>query len=129
MNNKVDYLFPDEEYKPKTADMDKVKHFVNVDPVGCELNANDRDIMLKDPVILRPTEKKRSVETMDDVTNFPEQENIDLAESRPYEEGRYRPPSMPAYAGIFPTHMFLARGKSYDWCSCGHSQINPMCDG
>ena len=66
---------------------------------------------------------------MDDVTNFPEQDVVDLAESRPYEEGRYRPPSMPAYAGIFPTHMFLSRGKSYDWCSCGHSQINPMCDG
>ena len=36
---------------------------------------------------------------------------------------------MPAYAGIFPTHYYLSRGKSYDWCSCGHSQINPMCDG
>ena len=66
---------------------------------------------------------------MDDVTNFPEQEIVALAESRPYEEGKYRPPSMPAYAGIFPTHIFLSRGKSYDWCSCGHSQINPFCDG
>ena len=27
MNNKVDFLFPDEEYKPKTADMEKVKHY------------------------------------------------------------------------------------------------------
>ena len=90
-------------------------------PTGCELSANDRDVMLKDPVILRPTQAKRQVETMDDVTNFPEQETVDLAESRPYEEGRYRPPSMPAYAGIFPTHMYLSRGKSYDWCSCGHS--------
>ena len=85
--------------------------------------------MLNEPVILRPTEHKRAVETMDDTSNFPSQETIDLGESRPYEEGRYRPPSMPAYAGIFPTHMYLARGKSYDWCSCGHSQINPMCDG
>ena len=59
--------------------------------------------MLKDPVILKPTEHKRAVETMDDVTNFPLQEVIDLAESRPYEEGRYRPPSLPSYAGIFPT--------------------------
>ena len=31
MNNKVDYLFPDEEYRPKTADMDKIKHYVNVE--------------------------------------------------------------------------------------------------
>ncbi len=30
MNNKVDYLFPNEEYKPKTADIEKVKHYVNV---------------------------------------------------------------------------------------------------
>ena len=73
--------------------------------------ANDRDVMLDAPVILKPTVTKRKVETMDDVTNFPHQATIDLAESRPYEEGRYRPPSMPAYAGIFPTHMFLSRGK------------------
>ena len=31
MNNKVDYLFPDEDYRPKTADMDKIKHYVNVE--------------------------------------------------------------------------------------------------
>ena len=31
MNNKVDYLFPDEEYRPKTADIQKVKHYVNVE--------------------------------------------------------------------------------------------------
>ena len=30
MNNKVDYLFPNEEYKPKTADIEKVKHYINV---------------------------------------------------------------------------------------------------
>ena len=66
---------------------------------------------------------------MDDVTNFPSQTVVDLGESRPYEEGRYRPPSMPVYAGIFPTHMYLQKGKSYDWCSCGASQINPLCDG
>ena len=40
-------------------------------PTGCEMVANDRDVLLKDPVILRPTETKRAVETMDDVTNFP----------------------------------------------------------
>ena len=31
MNNKVDYLFPNEEYKPQTANLDKVKHYVNVE--------------------------------------------------------------------------------------------------
>ena len=58
---------------------------------------------------------------MDDVTNFPKQATVDLMESRPYEEGKYRPASMPTYAGIYPTHIYLNRGKSYDWCSCGHS--------
>ena len=36
---------------------------------------------------------------------------------------------MPAFAGIYPTHMYLARGKKYSWCGCGHSQLNPICDG
>ena len=31
MNNKVDYLFPDEENKPRMPDMEKVKHYVNVE--------------------------------------------------------------------------------------------------
>ena len=30
MNNKVDYLFPDEEYHPVTADKAKVQDYVNV---------------------------------------------------------------------------------------------------
>ena len=30
MNNKVDYLYPNEDYIPKTANMEKVKHYVNV---------------------------------------------------------------------------------------------------
>ena len=97
--------------------------------MGCELRAHERDVMLNEPQILKPRVHKRQVETMDDVSNFPEQTVVDLAESRPYEEGKYRPPSLPAYAGIFPTHMYLSRGKEYAWCSCGHSQINPMCDG
>ena len=46
--------------------------FSPISATGCEMSANDRDIMLKDPVILRPTETKRNVETMDDVSNFPE---------------------------------------------------------
>ena len=129
MNWKVDQLLPEDDFRPKTADMEKVKHYVNVDPTGCEMHAHERDVMTPTPVNLKPTEKKRSVETMEDVTNFPHQKVVDLAESRPYEEGHYRPASMPTFAGIFPTHIFLARGKSYDWCSCGHSQLNPFCDG
>lgn len=81
--------------------------FVFASPVGVELHTHDRDVMMPDPVIMKPTEKVRAVQTMDDVTNFPHQRVVELAESRPYEEGKYRPPSMPAYAGIYPTHMYL----------------------
>mgnify|MGYP007062868112 CR=1 FL=1 len=49
MNNKVDYLFPNEEYHPKTADLDKVKNYVHVDPTGCEGKAHERDIMALRP--------------------------------------------------------------------------------
>ena len=54
---------------------------------------------------------------------------IPLMESRSYEEGKYRPPSMPAVAGYFPSHVHLYRGKVYDWCVCGHTQNSPFCDG
>ena len=84
--------------------------------------------MTPEPQILKPPAPRDRV-SMEDVTDFPEQKVVPLMESRPYEEGKYRPPSMPAYAGIFPTHMYLSRGKKYAWCGCGHSQLNPICDG
>ena len=93
------------------------------------MRAHERDIFMPDPVTLTPVEKFRKNPTMDDVTNFPQQKIVDLGESRPYEEGRYRPASLPAYAGIFPSHVYLQKGKAYDWCSCGASQLNPWCDG
>ena len=31
MNEKVDYLFPDEEYTPKTPDWDKIKDYENIE--------------------------------------------------------------------------------------------------
>ena len=96
--------------------------------MGCELKAHERDIVQPAPTILKPPAPRDRV-SMDDVTDFPEQRIVGLPESRPYEEGRYRPASLPIYAGLFPTHMFLARGKAYDWCSCGMSQLNPFCDG
>ena len=30
MNNKVDYLFPDEEYNPKQPDWERIKHYRDV---------------------------------------------------------------------------------------------------
>ena len=90
-------------------------------PVLDEMESHVRDVLTPAPVILAPSDVKREKVTMDDVSDFPKQKVVDLAESRPYEEGKYRPPSMPSYAGIFPTHIYLNRGKSYDWCGCGHS--------
>jgi CDGSH-type Zn-finger protein len=101
---------------------------VNVDPTGCELKAHERDVYTPTPQVLKPPAPRERV-SMDDVTDFPEQTIVPLMESRPYEEGRYRPASLPAFAGIYATHMYLHRGKTYDWCSCGHSQIGPFCDG
>ena len=94
-----------------------------------EGKAHERDIFTPAPETIAPTEIKRTHESMNDVSNFPEMNTVELMESRPYEEGKYRPPSMPTYAGIFPTHIYLHRAKSYNWCSCGHSQLNPFCDG
>ena len=128
MDNKVDYLLPNEEYNPKQPDWEKVRNYVNITSTGSEMKAHERDIFTPEPMVLKPAAPRDRV-SMDDVTDFPEQRIIPLPESRPYEEGRYRPPSMPAYSGIYPTHIYLHRGKTYDWCSCGHSQINPFCDG
>jgi len=137
MNHKVDYLLPDEEYKPKQPDWEKIQNYKNLSynlsihnyrPVGPEGHAHERDIMTPEPVLLKVIHlyhfqgpAPRSDITMDDITDFPTQKIVALEESRPYEEGRYRPPSMPAYAGIFPTHLYLYRGKKYSWCSCGHT--------
>ena len=129
MNNKVDYLFPNEEFQAKTADLSKIKNYVDVSPTGCEGKSHERDIFALKPDRITPTEQRRETVSMDDVSNFPHQESVDMMESRPYEEGKYRPPSMPAYAGIFPAHVYLSRGKQYDWCACGASQIGPFCDG
>ena len=54
MNSKVDYLFPDEEYKPKLPDWEKVQHYVNVDGTGCELHAHERDVYTPAPEIMTP---------------------------------------------------------------------------
>ena len=84
--------------------------------------------MKPEPVILKPNKEQR-VPSLDDVSNFPETETIPLAESRHYQEGKYRPPSMPLFAGYYPINVYLYRGKKYDWCSCGHSWNQPFCNG
>ena len=40
-------------------------------PVLCEMEAHKRDVMTPEPVILKPSEKKRDKVTMDDTTDFP----------------------------------------------------------
>ena len=72
-------------------------------PTGPEGKAHERDVMTPAPMVLKPPAPRERV-SMDDVTDFPEQVVVPLSETRPYEEGRYRPPSLPAYAGIYPTH-------------------------
>ena len=116
MSEKIDYLLPGEKYEPKQPDCEKIKYYKDLDSGGCEMRAHERDILMPDPVILSPPPPRQSI-SMDDTTDFPEQKMIELAEDRPYEEGRYRPPSMPTFAGVFPTNTYLYRGKIYNWCA------------
>jgi len=37
--------------------------------------------------------------------------------------------SEPNIAQKFPAKVELEAGKTYAWCSCGHSQSQPFCDG
>lgn len=53
---------------------------------------------------------------------------IPIPESFPYQEGKYRPPSIPLIAGFYPYNMYLEKGKVYNWCSCGCSLNGPWCD-
>lgn len=124
MSEKIDYLLPDEKYEPKQPDWEKIKYYKDIEPTGCELKAHERDVLTPEPVILSPPPPRKTV-TKDDVTDFPEQRIVPLPESRPYEEGKYRPPSMPVFAGVFPTNTYLYRGKIYEWCGCGHAQTHP----
>ena len=55
MNNKVDYLFPNEDYKPKTADLQRIKNYVDVSPTGCEGKAYERDIFALKSEVIAPT--------------------------------------------------------------------------
>lgn len=38
------------------------------------------------------------------------------------------PPCVPLCAGLRPVDVYLEPGR-YSWCSCGHSQNQPFCDG
>ncbi len=85
-----------------------------------EGKAHEGDYLVPDPQILKDN-TPRGIESLDDISKFPQQPVVPLGEYRHYEEGKYRPPSMPLYAGYYPSHIYLFRGKKYDWCSCGHS--------
>ena len=119
-SGKVDYLIPGEQYNPKQSNWEKIKYYVDKSPVLEEGEAHKRDVYTPEPVLLKPP-APRETTSLEDITDFPQQKIIPLMESRSYEEGKYRPPSMPAIAGWFPSHVFLYRGKVYDWCACGHT--------
>lgn len=96
---------------------------------ACSKNFKSKFYICKLINYLKKSPGPRTTETPEDVTNFPEIEMITLPESIPYPEGSYRPPSIPVYAGFYPSNVYLYRGKLYDWCSCGHSWTNPFCNG
>ena len=116
MSDKIDYLLPGEKYEPVQPDWEKIKYYKNVDPTGCEMKAHERDVLMPEPTILSPPPPRETI-TMEDITDFPQQKIVPLPESRPYEEGKYRPPSMPTFGGVYPTNVYLYRGKVYEWCA------------
>ena len=133
LKSKIEAFIPldqDPDYKPKTADVEKIKSYKSVSPVGNETRAHLRDKLVPEPSVLRPPKHDATQRLSgDDITNFPQTEMVPLPESIPYPEGSYRPPSIPVVAGYYPISVYLYRGKKYDWCSCGHSWNNPFCNG
>lgn len=131
LSTKIDPFIPleqDQDYKPKGPDFEKIKNYKSIDPTGCETKAHLRDKIMPEPKILKPN-PRITPPSLDDVSDFPQTETIPLAESIPYQEGSYRPASMPVIAGYYPINVYLYRGKKYDWCSCGHSWSQPFCNG
>ena len=55
-------------------------------------------------------------------------QTIPIPEAIPYNEGKYRPASVPIIGGFYPYNMYLEKGKIYWWCSCGASVKGPWCD-
>jgi len=133
LRTKIDPFIPldqDPDFKPKQADKEKIKNYKSVDPTGCETHVHLRDKMHPEPQLLKPPKRDANYQPHpDEITDFPETEMVPLPESIPYPEGSYRPPSIPLAAGYYPVSVYLYRAKKYDWCSCGHSWINPFCNG
>jgi hypothetical protein len=49
MNDKVDYLLPDDRYNPAQPDWEKIQHYLNIDPTGPEGKAHERDAYMPEP--------------------------------------------------------------------------------
>ncbi|KAM3132185.1 hypothetical protein pb186bvf_015780 [Paramecium bursaria] len=105
----------------------KALKYKQVSPLLHHGEAHLRDPLTPPPQIVAPP-PPRTERRPDDITDFPEQQEIPIPESIPYPEGKYRPASVPFVAGYFPYNMYLQKGKIYSWCSCGISQNGPWCD-
>jgi CDGSH-type Zn-finger protein len=90
------------------------------------LNLTEGQAHLRDPYFSPPPPRQANP---DDVTDFPQYKTIPMPESRPYQEGKYRPASIPVVSGYYPFNVYLQQGKLYSWCSCGTSSNQPFCDG
>lgn len=60
---------------------------------------------------LQPTQKSSAEKNPEDVSDFPRQLTIPIPEARPYDEGSYRPASVPINAGYWPYNVYLQQGK------------------
>eukprot|EP01017_Pseudomicrothorax_dubius_P013261 TRINITY_DN1576_c0_g5_i1.p1 TRINITY_DN1576_c0_g5~~TRINITY_DN1576_c0_g5_i1.p1 ORF type:complete len:117 (+),score=31.60 TRINITY_DN1576_c0_g5_i1:97-447(+) len=94
--------------------------YKRVSTILCEGEAHLRDPFTPAPTIIKPPPPRKEKKP-DDVTNFPAQKIVPIPESISYQEGRYRPASIPLNAGYYPYNVYLEKGKVYNWCSCAVS--------
>lgn len=89
--------------------------------------AHQSDIFTPPPRILKPSLVSLTPGPLD-VSDFPREQTVPIPEGIPYNEGNYRPASIPLHSGFFPYNVFLQQGKLYWYCTCGISYNNPFCD-
>lgn len=107
--------------------IEKAKHYKIVAPRLYGRPAHEVDAFTPPPTLLKPPPARAERGALD-VSDFPRQQTVPMPEGIPYNEGNYRPASIPLHSGYYPYNVYLQQGKVYWYCSCGISYTNPFCD-
>lgn len=76
----------------------KAAKYRSVSNILVEGEAHLKDPFIPAPKILKPP-APRTNRSPDDITDFPQYKSVPIPESIPYQEGKYRPASVPFVAG------------------------------